>query len=164
MMLSERSELDKGLLLFFLSCALTFIFYSLWSEGTNVDGLRAGRILPRMPAVRENIRDNAAGMLLAFFFFLVYFYIGSHINQFVFSHTDNLFDADISSWIKRIADPDAWNLEMRSPHPFTYFIFRPFGWFLYLITQDPSLSARLLNTGAGAAGVFLAWLLIRPLA
>jgi hypothetical protein len=161
MRFSERSELDKGLLLFFLSCALIFIFYSLWVEGINMDGLRAGRMPPALPAVREGIHDNAAGIILAFFFLLVYLYIGSHINQFVFSHTDNLFDADISAWIKRIADPDAWRLEMRSPHPFAYFIFRPFGWLLYLVTKDPSLSARLLNASAGAAGVFLTWQLIK---
>jgi len=161
MRLSERSELDRGLLLFFLSCALTFIFYFLWAEGIKVDELRFQNLLPHMHVVRKTIYDNAAGISLAFFFFLIYLYIGSQINQFTFSHTDNLFDADISSWTKRIADPDAWSLEMRGPHPFAYFIFRPFGWFLYFVTKDPSLAARLFNAGAGAAGVFLAWLFVQ---
>ncbi|MDP1546623.1 MAG: hypothetical protein Q8L87_11425 [Anaerolineales bacterium] len=157
MRLSERSDLDQALLLFFLSCSLTFILFSIWS-----DGIKAGSLqLPDVPALRGKIRDNAAGLALSLFFFLIYLYLGSRFGEFTFSHTDNLFDADISSWTRRIADPGVKTFEMRGPHPFAYFILRPFGRALNLITGTPSLSALLLNAFAGGAGVFLAWLFIK---
>jgi hypothetical protein len=50
---------------------------------------------------------------------------------------------------------------MRGPHPFAYFILRPFGWLLNLVTSDPRLSAILLNTFVGALCVFMAWVFIK---
>ncbi|MBI5944047.1 MAG: hypothetical protein HY864_06735 [Chloroflexi bacterium] len=52
-------------------------------------------------------------------------------------------------------------MEMRGPHPFAYFILRPFGWAMNILTQNYWLSAILVNTLAGALSVFMTWLLIK---
>jgi hypothetical protein len=74
---------------------------------------------------------------------------------------DNLFDADVWSWMQRIASPDVMDREMRGPHPFTYFIFQPFGRFLNIFTHDPTLSAIIFNVAAGGMCVFLMWLFVK---
>jgi hypothetical protein len=63
--------------------------------------------------------------------------------------------------MRRIAYPDGHQFEMRGPHPFAYFIFRPLGWLFNLFTQNPYLSAVLVNTLVGALCVFLAWAFIK---
>lgn len=52
-------------------------------------------------------------------------------------------------------------MEMRGPHPFAYFILRPFGWTMNIFTQNYWLSAILVNTLAGALSVFMTWLLMK---
>jgi hypothetical protein len=101
------------------------------------------------------------GILLALAFFLVYLYFGLQLNRLSNAQVDNLFEADVASWMRRISGPGEKDFVMRGPHPFAYFVFRPFGWLLNLITKDPALSAILLNTFAGGMCVFLAWLLIK---
>lgn len=107
------------------------------------------------------LRGNIYGIVLALIFFAVYTTIGLKLNAPNRDTTDNFLDADNYSWAERISAPDGYNLEMRGPHPFAYFIFRPLGWLLNLFTPNYGLSAILLNTLAGALCVFMAWMFIR---
>lgn len=154
--LPQRDELDQALMLFFLTCALTFIFFFLWVDGVKFEwNIKT----PRFDSA--SLRENLPGILLSLFFVFVYLYFGRVLNNFGVGQVDNLFDADVSSWMRRISSPDVKEFEMRGPHPFTYFIFRPFGLFLNLFTRDPILSAILFNAIIGGVCVFLAWLFIK---
>ncbi len=107
------------------------------------------------------LREHAPGIVLALLFFAVYTWFGLQLNFADSDTTDNFLDADNYPWMRRIAAPDGYLLEMRGPHPFAYFILRPFGWLLNLFTSDPRLSAILLNTFVGALCVFMAWVFIK---
>jgi len=155
--LLERTLIDQVLLMFFLSASLTYIIFSLLEYG-----------LPSVEKVEKNsfpsvfsIREYVPGILLALLFFLVYLYFGLQLNRLDSTQVDNLFEADVGSWIRRISGIGEKDFVMRGPHPFAYFIFRPFGWLLNAVTHDPALSAILLNTFAGGLCVFLAWLFIK---
>jgi len=154
--LSERPAVDQILMLFFLTCALTWIFFFLWIDGIQFD-LKLDLSWLSMNALRE----NAPGIILALLFMLVYLYFGTTLNNFGVGQVDNLFDADVGSWMRRISSPDVKEFEMRGPHPFTYFIFQPFGRSLNLFTQDPTLSAILFNAMVGGACVFLMWIFVK---
>ncbi|GAB4497913.1 MAG: hypothetical protein OHK003_08180 [Anaerolineales bacterium] len=154
--LQTHDEFDQALMLFFLTCAFTFIFFSLW-----VDGIKFEPKIQFNWLSANTLRENALGIALAFLFLFVYLYFGRTLNDFGVRQVDNLFDADVGSWMRRIADSDIKDFEMRGPHPFTYFIFQPFGRTLNLFTQDPTLSAILLNAMAGGGCVFLMWLFVK---
>lgn len=112
-------------------------------------------------AFQFNVREYVPGLVLALLFFAVYTFIGLRLNNLSVDTTDNFLDADNSSWMTRISAPEGSSLEMRGPHPFAYFVFRPLGWLLNFFTNDSALSAILLNTFTGALCVFLAWLFIK---
>jgi hypothetical protein len=97
---------------------------------------------------------------MSLLFFAVYIYLGLRFNNPSINSTDNYLDADNSTWVARIAEPTGSQMEMRGPHPFAYFVFRPLGWFLNLFTRNPNLSAILLNAFAGCLCVFLVWMFI----
>jgi len=155
--LSTRSTIERGLLLFFLTCPLIFVFYMLWLDGVKFDAIRNLKISLNW----NSVRDNSAGILLALSFFVIYLNFGIKLNNFGLGQVDNLLDADISSWMRRFSAPHIKDFPMRGPHPFAYFIFRPFGLSLNVLTHDPTLSAILLNTLAGGICVFLAWLFLK---
>jgi hypothetical protein len=112
-------------------------------------------------ALQFDLRGNIPGLILALIFFAVYTSISLQLNNLSVDTTDNFLDADNSSWMTRISAPEGSSLEMRGPHPFAYFIFRPLGWFLNLFTHNPPLSAILLTTFTGALCVFMAWVFIK---
>ncbi len=154
--LSERSPIDQKLMVFFLACALTYITFMLWVDGAKIQWTLS---LPRFdPAA---LRENLPGILLSVAFVLVYLRFALILNNFGVAQVDNLFDADVGSWMRRIAFDDVRDFEMRGPHPFTYFIFRPFGRTLNLFTQDPIFSAILLTALVGGLCVYLMWLLVK---
>lgn len=155
--LSDRPRLDQVLAVLGLTFALWWVFFTIWE---NKAAIRFRWNLHISLSIAP-LRDKAAGLILALFFFFVYFCFGVQLRNFSARQVDNLFDADSAAWIHRIASPDGGAMEMRGPHPFAYFIFRPFGWFLNLFTHDPFLSALLLNTLVGGVCVFLAWLFIK---
>jgi hypothetical protein len=162
--LIERPVTDQILLITFSTAALGYLIFSLWG---NVAA--SGR--PEKPLAAKKkfdgtsilffLRENIHGIVLALIFFAVYTAIGLKLNAPNRDTTDNFLDADNSSWMRRISTPDGYNLEMRGPHPFAYFIFRPLGWLLNIFTQNYGRSAILLNTLAGALCVFMAWLFIK---
>lgn len=152
--LSARSPIDQRLMLFFLTCALTYVLFMLW-----IDGVKFKWNPPRLNWT--SLRDDLPGIALAILFPLVYLRFAATFNNFGVGQVDNLFDADVASWMRRIAFEDVKDFEMRGPHPFTYFIFRPFGLFLNLFTNDPTYSAILFNALAGGVCVFLMWLYVK---
>ncbi|HNB87078.1 MAG TPA: hypothetical protein PLL38_10560 [Anaerolineales bacterium] len=149
--LSGRSLAEQGLLIGFLAASLGWL---IWNAPSVLSEWKFA--MPKL-----GLRENLPGLLLALTFFAVYTSIGLQFNTLSVDTTDNFLDADNSSWITRIADPAGSALEMRGPHPFAYFIFRPFGWLLNLFTGSSALSATLLNTFTGALCVFLVWLFVK---
>jgi hypothetical protein len=155
--LFERSSIDRLLLMAFSTLALGYlIFFVSGNVKWKLD-------LPKfeMGSFRSLLREHAPGIVLAVLFFAVYLWFGLQINFAKSDTTDNFLDADNYPWMNRIAAPNGYRLEMRSPHPFAYFILRPFGLLLNLFTSSPWLSAILLNTLVGALCVFMAWVFIK---
>jgi hypothetical protein len=99
--------------------------------------------------------DHAPGLILSAAFFIILFNIGIRLNHPGFDTTDNLLDADNFTWMQRIGWPGGFEFEMRTPHPFAYFIFRPKGYIANLILGDPFYAALFLNSLAGAVCVYL---------
>ena len=154
--LSERSLIDQKLMVFFLACSLSYILFMLWVDGVKVQWAWNP---PRFDLAA--LRDNLPGILLSSAFVFVYLRFALILNNFGVAQVDNLFDADVGSWMRRIAFEDVKEFEMRGPHPFTYFIFRPFGQTLNLFTQDPTFSAILLTALVGGLCIYLTWLLVK---
>jgi hypothetical protein len=162
--LFERPITDQILLIVFSTAALGFLIFSFLGDV-------AASVKPEIPLAAKKkfngasilsfLRENIYGIALALIFFAVYTTIGLKINVSNRDTTDNYLDADNYSWAERISAPDGHNFEMRGPHPFAYFIFRPLGWLLNLFTRNYGLSAILLNTLVGASCVFMAWIFIK---
>jgi hypothetical protein len=156
--LSERPFMDQIFLIAFSTAALGWLIFSLWGKD-------------KFPLIAKNkfksisitsfLHEHAPGIVLALIFFTIYTFIGLRLNNLSVDTADNFLDADNSSWMTRISAPNGSSLEMRAPHPFAYFVFRPLGWFLNLFTQSPPLSAILLTTFTGALCVFMAWIFIK---
>lgn len=149
--------IDRVSLMFFLSVSLTFVIFSLIKTG------RLSRIkeMNFSLGLGSSLREYLPGLIISLIFFCVYLYFGLQFMLLANAQVDNLFEADVASWVRRISGSEVSNFVMRGPHPFTYFILRPFGWILNLFTKDPELSALLLNTLAGSLSIFFAWLFIK---
>ena len=160
--LSERPFIDQVLLVSFSTFSLGYLIFSLWGTFLVVEKTPLfSKIDFSKVSIPLIFRKNAPGMILAVLFFAIYLSIGLRLNKLNVDTTDNFLDADNYSWMMRISVPNGSALEMRGPHPYAYFIFRPLGWLLNLFTQNPALSAILLNTFTGASCVFMAWLFIK---
>ena len=155
--------MDQISLMAFSTIALGYLIFSLWGTIIESGGLhvQTAKIRFNAAAIPSLLREHAPGIVLALLFFAVYTFIGVRLNHAHLDTTDNFFSADNYPWMLRIAAPDGYSMEMRAPHPFAYFIFRPLGWFFNLFTPNPALSAILLNTFTGALCVFLAWIFIK---
>jgi hypothetical protein len=157
---ASRPAIDQVLLILFSATSFScLVFFMLSLERPTLGSFR-------MPGFDRRwlisfFLENWPGLALAFAFFIIYLYLGLKLNHPRIDTVDNFLDADNSSWMQRIAAPQGWQLEMRSPHPFAYFILRPPGLVLNLFTDSPALSAILLNTTAGGLSVFLAWVFIK---
>jgi hypothetical protein len=160
--LLDRPVMDQSLLILFSTAATGFLAFTMLDSGDPVLDIFRGKA-PSINRVTISsfLREHAAGILLALIFICVYMDIGLKLNSPAMNITDNYLDADNSSWMTRIAKPGGSGMEMRGPHPFAYFIFRPLGFILNLFTHAPALSAIFLNTFTGGLCVFLAWVLIR---
>ncbi len=156
--LLSRPQTDQLLLMFFSTAAFGYLAFYLLEYRPSISFLK---ISLNKEALLSFLREHTAGLLLAVLFFAVYTAIGLRLNNPNLDTVDNFLDADNSSWMTRIAAPDGHTLEMRGPHPFAYFIFRPLGWILNLFTPGYGLSAILLDTLAGGLCVFFAWLLVK---
>jgi len=161
--LSDRPLTDQILLVTVMAIALGYLIFSLWETITKPAESRkqTAEARPRAATIPNLLREHLPGILLALLFFAAYTYIGLQLNLARSDTTDNFLEADNYPWMHRISAPDGYLRDMRAPHPFAYFIFRPLGWLLNLFTPTPTLSAILLNTFVGALCVFMAWLFIK---
>jgi hypothetical protein len=161
--LPDRPITDQIILVALLTAALGYLIFSLWASISASARLHTpiAKIRFDFTSIPSLLREHAPGIALALIFFAVYTYIGLQFNLSYSDTTDNFLDADNFPWMQRIAAPDGYLLDMRAPHPFAYFIFRPLGSLLNLFTPTPTLSAILLNTFAGALCVFMAWVFIK---
>ena len=157
--LFERMPIDQILLMAFSTAALGYVVFRVWESIIETGGLHFPKF--KITSLASLLREHTPGIGLAILFFVVYTYFALQLNFADSDTTDNFLDADNYPWMKRIADPSGYQFEMRGPHPFAYFILRPFGWLLNLVTSDPRLSAILLNTFVGALCVFMAWVFIK---
>lgn len=112
------------------------------------------------------LRAHLPGLLLALAFFIVYFSLAVTYSLVLRDPSqnfdDNFYDADPTSWMNRFAAPADQLIDMRPVHPFAFLIFRPLTWLLgLLLNGNHFYAALLLNAGAGALCVFLAWSLVR---
>jgi len=163
--LTDRPLIDQVLSILVSTGAFGYMAYIWYEERTKVlQVLRSLRTRElhwpefRRPAI---VLEHLPGLLLALLFLIFYFYLGLRFNHPVFDTVDNYFDADNSSWMRRLSAPQGYQMEMRGPHPFAYFIFRPLGWVFNVFTGEPALSAILLNALAGALCIFLAWIFVK---
>lgn len=162
--LPERPVIDQILLSAFSTLALGYLIFSFLGNAVKPAGLGTPLTAKKKfngALTLSFLQENAHGILLALIFLAVYTTIGLRLNNPNIDTVDNYLDADNYSWMQRISAPDGDHLEMRGPHPFAYFIFRPLGWLLNLFTQNYGLSSVLINTLAGASCVFMAWLFIK---
>jgi len=159
----QRPVTDQIILITILAAALAYLMFALWQQIQKSESrhLPTFKIQFNKISVAAFVREHAPGLALALAFFAVYTYFGLQFNFAESDTTDNFLDADNYPWMLRIADPDGYHLDMRGPHPFAYFIFRPLGALLNVLTHSPTLSAILLNTLAGALCVFMAWVFIK---
>ena len=156
--LFEHPLTDQILLVMASTAALGYLIFSFRG---NAEYLLTAEKKFNSAAIQSFLRENIPGIVLALIFLAVYIYIGLRLNSSTLDTVDNYLDADNYSWMQRISAPQGYNLEMRGPHPFAYFIFRPLGWLMNLFTPSYGLSSILLNTLAGAACVFMAWMFIK---
>lgn len=154
--LLKRPLTDQILLITFSTAALGYLFFSFWGSTFKIKPPQI-----TSSSLKYFLKENAQGITLAVFFFAIYTTVGLQLNVPNNDTTDNFLDADNYPWMQRISAPNGFNYEMRGPHPFAYFIFRPLGLLLNLFTQSPPLSAILLNTFTGALCVLFAWMFIK---
>ncbi|MEW6404225.1 MAG: hypothetical protein AB1649_20705 [Chloroflexota bacterium] len=168
--LLDRPFVDQALLVFFAASAFGYLTFEILGARTQIaqrlknlpSGLRQfSNLSLSSEAIPSFFREHWPGILLTILFFAIYLYLGFRFNSPTNDTVDNYLDADNFAWMRRIAYPDGHEFEMRGPHPFAYFVFRPLGWLFNLFTRSPYLSAVLINTLIGALCVFLAWAFIK---
>ena len=157
--------LDQILLISISTAAFGFMIYSLLeareSKKRFLPDLQGRKKWLNGAMIKSFLKQNAPGMLIVLFFLIVYLYIGSFFNTPLTAMRDNYLDADNEDWVLRIADPSGYRMDMRAPHPFAFFLFRPIGWITNLFFQDPYRSATFLNAFAGSLCVFLVWFFVK---
>jgi hypothetical protein len=160
--LAERPLLDRIILIGLSTAAFGFLAFSRFGsrEDLKHEGGKEGQSSASFSfaSVVSFVRENLPGLALALVFILVYAHMGSFYNNPRVNTVDNYLDADNNSWVQRIAGARGCSLEMRAPHPFAYFIFRPLGWLSNLFFAEPYPSAIFLNSFAGGLCVFLGWM------
>ncbi|HEY2980085.1 MAG TPA: hypothetical protein VGJ22_02805 [Anaerolineales bacterium] len=105
------------------------------------------------------MRDNLPGLLVSGFFLVAYFTLAVALGILP---DDNFYDTDPISWLNRFTAPATALIEMRPVHPLAFLIFRPLVWLISLpLAGNKPYAALLLNAGAGALCVFLAWVFVK---
>lgn len=163
--LLDRPFFDQILLVILSTAASGYLTYA-WFESRDeisqyLKNIRARKFNWSGAAFASFLREHAPGLVLALVFIIVYTFLGLRFNNRGIETVDNYFDADNSSWMRRIGMLDGYQMEMRGPHPFAYFVLRPLGWIFHLFTGNPALTAILLNALTGGLCVFLAWAFIK---
>ncbi len=106
----------------------------------------------------------ATGILIASFFFGVYFIFSFIFNQPAFDTDDIFFDTDVWNWRIRLTTDAVQDYYWRSLHPFVLLVIRPVVFFVSLFLKGDRLSAAfLLAPLAGASCVFMAWYFVKKM-
>lgn len=109
------------------------------------------------------LQKNRAGIVAAVLFFFAYFILAQTLN-FPGQYTrDQFFETDISDWIVRLtAHPTEEQLPVRAVHPAVLLFLRPLVWLLSVpLNGDRLQAAFMLSALAGAACVFMTWMIVR---
>ncbi|HVN16080.1 MAG TPA: hypothetical protein VMT73_10110 [Anaerolineales bacterium] len=108
------------------------------------------------------LRENFPGILLGLAFFAAYASLSYVFNHPKIDTTENYFAADNFAWMGRLAADNGTTIEMRSVHPFAYFVFRPITWLFSLIFNGDRYAATLLLIPLmGGLCVLLIWLIVK---
>lgn len=108
------------------------------------------------------MNEAAPGVLVAGFFFAVYFIFASVFNRPVFDVDDIFFDSDGLNWRTRFTTDAVRDYYWRSVHPFVLVIIRPLVSFVsFFLKGDKLAAAFVLVAFAGALCVFLTWLFVK---
>ena len=108
------------------------------------------------------VRGNLSGLTLSALFFELYFLIGSILNFPNFDVDDIFFDADGFIWRYRLTTDHWQDFYWRSVHPLALLILRPpVNLLSVFLNGNQPFAAIVLTASAGAACVFLAWLLMK---
>jgi len=108
------------------------------------------------------VDENAPGALLAGCFLLLYFLVGTVLNQERFDVDDIFFDADGFIWRYRLTTDQWRDYYWRAVHPLALLILRPSIALIGTVLRgDLHTAAILAVAGGGAACVFLAWMFAR---
>jgi hypothetical protein len=122
----------------------------------------AGQYNIRQTRFYRFVDEIAAGVLVASFFFAVYFIFASIFNQPVFDVDDIFFDSDGWNWRIRLTTDAYQDYYWRSVHPFVLLILRPVVAFVSLFLKGDRLAAAFLLVAlSGALCVFLAWYFVK---
>ncbi len=111
------------------------------------------------------LQNNLPGIVLALIFLLAYLTLAETINFPNFQTLDQYFDIDIAEWLKRLVTLERQNvIAVRAVHPAVLIFIRPVIWFTALFLNGDRLQAVfLVNALAGAACVFVFWLIVKQL-
>lgn len=109
------------------------------------------------------LQKNRAGFMAALLFFLAYFIFAQTLNFPGHYTRDQYFETDISDWILRLtAHPTDEQFPVRAVHPAVLLFLRPLVWLLSIpLNGDRLQAAFLLSALAGAACVFMTWMIVR---
>jgi hypothetical protein len=92
--------------------------------------------------------------------FAIYFTLANVFNRLDFNNNNVFFAADSHQWHLRLADNDGPFMEMRAIHPLAFFL-RPVVYALaFLLATEPFNALLTLLAVAGAATIYLSWLVI----
>jgi hypothetical protein len=109
------------------------------------------------------LQKNRAGIVAALLFFFAYFILAQTLNFPGHYTRDQFFETDISDWIVRLtAHPTEEQLPVRAVHPAVLLFLRPLVWLLSVpLNGDRLQAAFMLSALAGAACVFMTWMIVR---
>jgi hypothetical protein len=153
--------MDTSRLPVFLGLLIISTPLSLW--GNNILG-RSG-VFHTIETARpiQFLQKNRAGIVAALLFFLTYFIFAQMLNFPGHYTRDQYFETDISDWITRLtAHPTDEQLPVRAVHPAVLLFLRPLVWLLSIpLNGDRLQAAFMLSALAGAACVFMTWMIVK---
>jgi hypothetical protein len=146
--------LENGQLVPFLASSLLSLPILMWAAGS-VEQFRQSRM-------GLFLEENGTGLLLAGFFFAMYFPMALTFNQPAYDVDDIFFDTDGLLWRTRFTTDMVQDYYQRSVHPFVLLIIRPVVILISFFMRGDKLAAAYVMTAfAGALCVFLAWTFVK---
>lgn len=105
--------------------------------------------------------QNATGIYLGIFFFLIHLILARALNQPALSHNVVLFEADAGPWMEILASPQSGAIN-RAVHPLSLIIIRPLMRIVsFWMGENYQLGAMLVVSVTAGLCVFMTWLFIK---